>query len=417
MSMQPNTRQRSTLDKREIEYFMYCAAASGAFQGGRKHLYTMRDESAPKLLAFFSQDADSIHETAEKLYFSRKMPYYITKNSFFADQRRTDALFSIDNIVIDLDDHSGKLDARQLDHEINRLIFTLDEDYSGRMPAYNLTRSGRGLHLWIPLESFSAKMRLYHNVFAHSICETVEKAAQSINSPLQCDRTATMNAAGIVRLPFTYNTKAKRLATFEQRTTQRHTLDDLQEFCALTLSSTGKPIERQFGRRCTIPEDERRAYIPLNQKRIRFLNAIIDRADDLTGRRDLVLFLLCNSWMQYTGDADTAAAKLDDANRLLSEPLKADETKRIAEYIAKAGGLDFRIHTFLDFMCATFEERQLYIGMQNQREIDRAANRAKKAERNAKIIELHQKGYSQHQIAAELQCGRATIQRILSAQK
>lgn len=409
-----NTRQRAALDGTKIEYFMQCAAASGAFQGGAKQIYTIKSgETAPKLIAFYRQDAESIRETAERLNFSRKMPYYLTKNSFFADQRRNDALFSLDNITIDLDDHSGKLDGRQLDYEIDRLLYALD-DYSGRMPQYNLTRSGRGAHLWIPLESFSAKMRLYYSIYAHSICDTVERAAQEISSPLQLDRSASMNAAGIIRLPFTINQHTKQLATFEQRTEYRHTLDDLQEYCAINLDSTGREFERQHGRRCKT-SDDRRAYIPLNQKRIRFLNAVIDRADDLTGRRDTVLFLLCNAWMQYTGDADTARAKLDDANRRLSAPLTDTETAWIIDYIARKGGLDFKVQTFLDFMGATLSERMLYLdGMQNQRETDRAAARDRKAQRICDIIEMHRKGMKQAEIATACGCCQKTVSNIIA---
>lgn len=416
MNMLTNTRQRAALDGTKIEYFMQCAAASGAFQGGAKQIYTIKSgETAPKLIAFYRQDAESIRETAERLNFSRKMPYYLTKNSFFADQRRNDALFSIDNIVIDLDDHTGKLHGAQLDYEVDRLLYALDTDYSGRMPAYNLTRSGRGAHLWIPLESFSAKMRLYHNIYAHSICDTVGKAVQAINSPLQLDRAATMNAAGLIRLPFTINQHTGRLATFERRTTDRHTLDDLQELCALNLTDTGQLIEKQRGRRCTRSEDDRRAYIPLNQKRIRFLSAIIDRADDLTGRRDLILFLLCNSWMQFTGDAATACAKLDEANRRLSEPLTNAEIASIGDYIIKKGGLDFKVQTFLDFMCATFDERQLYLyDMPNQRETDRAAARDRKAQRICDIIEMHRKGMKQAEIATACGCCQKTVSNIIA---
>lgn len=414
--MLTKTRQRSTLDSTQIEYFMQLCTASGAFQGGAKQIYTWRNgENAPKLLAFYRQDEESIHAAAAQLYFSRRLPYYITKNSFIADQRRNSALFSLDNLVIDLDDHSGKLDGRQLDHEINRLIFTLDEDYSGRMPAFNLTRSGRGAHLWIPLESFSAKMRLYYSVYAHSLCDTVERAAQEIQSPLQIDRAASMNAAGIIRLPFTINQHTGKLATFEQRTTDRHTLDDLQEFCAVNLTETGKPIEKQHGRRCTRSEDDRRAYIPLNQKRIRFLSAIIDRADDLTGRRDLILFLLCNAWYQYTGDAATACEKLDEANRRLSEPLTNAEITNISAYITKKGGLDFKKQTFLDFMCATFDERQLYLyDMQNQRETDRAAARERKEQRICAIIEMHRNGMKQAEIATACGCCQKTVSNIIA---
>ena len=415
MSMLTTTRQRSMLDGAKIEYFLHCAAASGAFTGGCKQLFTIKNgETVPKLIAFYRQDADSIRETAERLYFSRKMPYYLTINSFSADQRRNDTLFSLDNIVLDLDDHSGKLDGRQLDYEIDRLIYTLDEDYSGRMPAFNLTRSGRGAHLWIPLESFSAKMRLYHNIYAHSICNTVEKAAQAIKSPLQLDRAATMNAAGLIRLPFTINQHTGRLATFEQRTTDRHTLDELQEYCAINLDSSGKEFERQRGRRCKT-SDDRAAFIPLNQKRIRFLSQIIDRADDLTGRRDLILFLLCNAWMQFTGDAATACAKLDEANRRLSEPLTNAEIASIGDYITKKGGLDFKVQTFLDFMCASFDERQLYLyGLPNQRETDRAAARERKAQRICAIIEMHRKGMKQAEIATACKCNQSTVARTIA---
>lgn len=414
MNMLQTTRQRSTLDADKIENFMNICAASGAFQGGAKQIYTWKHgENAPKLLAFYRQDAESIHAAAQQLYFSGKLPYYITKNSFFADQRRNSALFSLDNITIDLDDHSGNLDGRQLDYEIDRLLYALD-DHSGRMPAFNVTRSGRGAHLWIPLESFSAKMRLYYSIYAHSVCDTVERAAQEISSPLQLDRSASMNAAGIIRLPYTVNQHTRQLATFEQRTEYRYTLDDLQEICAFTLSDTGKPIEKQCGRRCTRSEDDRRAYIPLNQKRIRFLNAVIDRADDLTGRRDTVLFLLCNAWMQYTGDADTARAKLDDANRRLSAPLTDTETAWIIDYITRKGGLDFKVNTFLEFMGATLSERMLYLdGLPNQRETDRAAARDRKAERNAEIMRLHAAGCTVTEIAARCNCTRPTVNKVL----
>lgn len=408
------TTKEKVLSRAQIEYFLHLTAPPEDFAGGCRQIYTIQEgQTVPKLLSFFRQDHDSIHKAAQKLYFSQYLPYYVTKNSFYADRRQNQTLFSLDNIVIDCDYH-GKMREKDLNYEVDRLIYTLSEDYAGRMPAFNVTRSGRGLHLWIPLQSFSAKMLLPHQIFASALCGTVENAIRDINSPLQCDRTATMNAAGLIRLPFTVNTTCGRLATFEQRTASKYTLDDLQEYTALNLSADGKPIEKQFGRRCKESSADRAAYMPLHQKRIRFLSEVIAQSEDITGRRDVLLFLYCNSIMQATGSADAALTRTMELNTTLENPLTVPEVNRIADYIAKRGTLDFRVPSFLDFMNASYEERKLYQGMQSTRDAGRASNRAKKAERDQKIMDLRSKGMKQAEIAAQVGCSLRTVKTVTS---
>ena len=119
--------------------------------------------------------------------------------------------------------------------------------------------------------------------------------------------------------------------------------------------------------------------------------------------------------MQFTGDAATACAKLDEANRRLSEPLTNAEIASIGDYITKKGGLDFKVQTFLDFMCASFDERQLYLyGLPNQRETDRAAARERKAQRICAIIEMHRKGMKQAEIATACKCNQSTVARTIA---
>ena len=69
-----------------------------------------------------------------------------------------DELFSIDNIVIDLDVHDAdwtlKKYATELDYYTDKLIYIITNDYNGQFPEFNAVRSGRGVQLWIGLVSF-----------------------------------------------------------------------------------------------------------------------------------------------------------------------------------------------------------------------------------------------------------------------
>lgn len=390
--------------------FLHKTAPTDNFSGSRRQIHTMKNVNGiqiPQIISIFRKN--EIDEALKNIYFSDNKAYYTTKNGFIANQRQAAALLSLDNIVIDVDNHSGTATTREIQHEIDRLTYFLESDYAERIPEFNLTRSGRGAHLWISLDSYSAKLRYLHNLAAYSFCDTVSACIAENKIQLDVDTAASTNAAGLIRLPYTLNQHTHTFATFEERTDKRYNIDELQRYCAINVSSDGQVIEKTIERRCAHSEEDRQRYIPLFNKRLNFLNIIIEQNESLTGRRDLVLFLYANTMYQLTLDEAETAAATHKANQKLDEPLTRTEIDAIIKCIVKKGGYDFKVTSFLDFMHATTQERWCYSNMQSEREIERERNRQIKAERNAKITELHLKGYSQREIANEIGCSRNTV--------
>lgn len=399
---------RPQIEVAKIGDFLKMTAATGSRRGCRQ-LYTFTD-NVPQLLSFYRNNAEGADEALSKLYFTENKPYYVTKNSFFANYRRNDSLFSLDNIVIDCDVHDGSLRGRELDHELDRLTYSLENDYSERMPSFNLCRSGRGAHLWVGLESFTAKLQYLHNIAALSFADTVARCIHENGLNLEVDTAATTNAAGLIRLPYTFNQHTGTQAIFETRTSRRYTVDELQAFTAINIDE-GRLVEKSLERRCKGTDEDRLAYIPLHKKRLRFLDVLIQEGVT-EGRRDLVLFQYVNSSFWLTNSADGAREAAQNVNRRFAVPLPQKKVDEIVRYILEKGGLTFKKMTFLAFLNATPNERLLYISnLPNQREADRAQAREAKTDRDRRIMELKARGYTQTEVAAALAVSLRTVKR------
>lgn len=397
----------------QIREFFGLHAATPNFAGGARQIYTMQGE--PQLVTWFRQQPSEIAAAVERLYFYGDSAYYTTKNSFFADKRQSKYLFSLDNIVIDVDCHDRELSDREYKYYSDQLCYVLGEDNGGRIPEFNVCRSGRGLHLWTALQSASAKIQPYYSLYGGMIADRVQAVCKEIGSPFTVDTAATVNAAGLVRLPWTINQAVGRIAEFEKYTDRRYSFEELQELCALNINgSSGKLFEKSHGRRCK--ETDRAAYLPLNRKRLNFLESIISNDNEQTGRRDLLLFAYINAAFQLSGSAEFALSQGVKFNSQYSEPLSIGEIRTIHKYIVDRGGLDFTVKRFFEFVQATVTEMSLYNSTISDREAQRAANRQKKAERNAKILFLHSQGLSCRQIAAECGCSKDSVSRLIQRQ-
>lgn len=407
------TTQTTGVKKEKIAEFLKLHAASSNFSGGARQLYTL--EGAPKLITWYRQQPQEIETALENIAFHGCTAYYTTKNSFFADKRSTNTLFSLDNIVIDLDCHEKSLSDREYSYECSRLIYLLENDNGGRIPQFNACRSGRGLHLWTALQSSSAKLLPMYQLYSSIIADNVQRVCSELETPFSIDTAASLNAAGLIRLPYTYNASAARIALFEKRTEHRYTLDELQELCALNLDRFGRVFEKQKGHRTAETAADRAAYKPLNRKRMRFIEALIKDTPKQTGRRSILLFLYLNAAYSLAESEDYAMQKAAALNAQLSEPQPQKELERQLKAVVSYGGLDFTKERFFEFMQATALERLAYQNVSSEREAQRAEARQNKQERNAQIIELHNKGFSSREIAAKVGCDFSTVSRFLKS--
>ena len=186
----------------------------------------------------------NIEKAIKKLKTYQNINYYITTNGFTGTPGRIQQnLFSLNNIVIDIDCHSksltpGLLD-QQLDHLVQLMVHDWVDDIDLLMPNA-VVRTGRGLQFWWFHESLSARSNKW------TWESTAKKLATQIDrlmhqhqpqegilddfSKIQVDFNASGASSGVFRLPGTMNVTAKKRATVQLISKQRLTLQDLKEF-------------------------------------------------------------------------------------------------------------------------------------------------------------------------------------------
>lgn len=402
-----------TTQNTDLQDFFATIAPSANFGFGAKQIWTFNN-GYPRLVKFFR--LDETEQTADNLFFRKDKDYYITKNSFIADKRDSDCLFSLDNIAIDIDRHTGT-DFAELDYEIDRLIYILDNDYQGKFPEFNIVRTGRGVHLWIKLESFAAKslsIKLLYNMICGYFCDLIAEIIAENDIQLTVDRTASVDATRMMRIPTSYNQSRKGFkAIWEHRTDRTYSIQELmQEFPIDLHKSNKKPTTKQNATEKDINEAD---YKAMHIKRTSFIESLIaDNNGDCCGKRDKLLLLWYNHAVMIM-DNQTAADKLNKLNKQFTKPLKPSEIKLITNYIDTHGHLKFKTATFFDWCECTLNQRMEYTS-NSQRELEREKARKRKAQRNAEIHTLKAMGLSVRKIAQTLGCSPTTVQAVLKAE-
>ena len=417
-------RQRETLPNNEqIKEFIKSIAPTDNFANSRKIIYTrfykykrggIVEESFRRLV-YFKQNSEEEYSRIDRKPFYGDSDYYITKNSFIAQERSEDTVFSFDNMVFDLDIHENFRGWKQLDFEVDRLLYLLQNDYKWEFPAFNAVKTGRGVQLWVALESFSGKMSKMYRKLNGALMERLKAILLDMGSELRLDDNTSNDMCRVVRLPFTHNTHRTDFETeYIHNTDYRYDIDELLEYV-----EGKKPEKPQIQHKRTVSGD----WDGLNTKRIRFIERLItDNHGNCRGRREVMAWLYFNSLIQLY-DFEAAADKLDTLNDRFSEPLRNSQIRTITDQFYKKqlkigtvkanGYTELGYYTipstmWLDFLGCSVEERKAYCDA-SCRDLDRKAARERKAERDKQIAKLRAEGYTAEQVAEKVGCSVRTV--------
>ena len=378
---------------------------------------------------------EDIAERINSICFYEGKDYYITKNSFrksrrSAKNRKTgqmeSTLFSLDNIVIDLDMHDKEATFEEIDREIVKLfrvLFREKEKESSALPRFSFAvKTGRGVHLWIRLESFSAKLTNGYRHFVRQIIAELKAILSFEDIKLDIDEAASINPAGVVRLPYTSNSKRPgyetQLHVFYEESPYRYTYQELSEMYPIS-----KPVrqEKQNAKDPNLLEEKTKSHShdtgSLTGKRVKFLEWLIeDRGGWCEGYRDLMLHHYYNALVQIT-DRSTAQEKLSNLNQKFTSPLSEKDIQyNIVKPIDKKGFYKYTNQRFLTDIGANSKERQ-HFEEKNQKQLEREAARQKKADRNAQIRLLAENGYTREEISKKANCSVKTVTAVLNTGK
>lgn len=417
--------RRERYHNEKILNFVRYIRSTDGFENSIRMIKTKRGKNAEHgfgTLAFFRQnDEEKMRYWLNTVRFGRNRDYYITKNSYCGNHSLSETLFSLDNIVIDIDNHK-RISLHELDRQVDRLIWVLDNDFNGMIPPYGIVYSGRGVQLWIGLESVPAteKWQYRYQQLTEYFCNFLDNIIKDYKIRLEVDRAASMRINGFVRLPETWNTKRKdgRKIIAERFPLYRmHIYDILEEYTDIPFDRNKKPAPKRAKACQSVPKRAYRPqngdnYTPYQMKCMRFIERLVNEHDgNCDGRRELLLFHYYNSAIQVY-EKETATEMVKELNQKFSVPLRNTEVSCAVKSPDKKI-YRYSVEKFLCVICISEEEKQWYYECTYDRKKDREQARQAKQERNQQIFKLHEEGRNRKEIAETIGCCAKTVSEVL----
>ena len=134
----------------------------------------------------------------------------------------------------------------------------------------------------------------------------------------------------------------------------------------------------------------------------------------VTGQRDMFLFCVHCIW-SHLADSEDIMSHVRAFNQLFSDPLTDAE---VEGYMSTANEKRYQATnaTIIDRLEITEAEQDRICFYTNKRAQERAVARQKKAERDAKILQMYTDGASVVDIASAVGCSRPTVYSVLGKQ-
>lgn len=346
----------------------------------------------------------------ENLCYYPSYDYYVMANTFTQKKGEEPKLFSLENIVIDLDIHKGYGSGRNAGTETScedLLLFIQNAWNEGHfesdLPEVNtVVFTGRGVQVWFALESASSSLLFMYEKVADYLASKLEEFIKRYEYRLgrfTVDKAASGSPMGLFRIPCTFNTRAGKRGKAVMLTWQKRSLVDLYQ-CFFSQGICGRKRLKKGG------------YGQLAGKRMSFLNALLDHRKSLGFpigmMRDLFCFIAYNSCI-HEMDHEQALAEVYSLNDLFPDPLSK---KELLGYLSTSFRKEYRISTskMMAMLCVSGEEKKL-ICISNGAKERKFRHVTKEDER--KMISYCKKGFNKKQIADKSGFSQTTVARIL----
>lgn len=349
---------------------------------------------------------------------------YICANGMKSGYKRTfDNLINIQNLVIDIDSHSSKLSIE----ELNKHILKFQEKLLDRLVLKPnlINRTGRGVHLWFSIEPCHVSLSKICLSVIDMLCNHITEIMLELNeNELSVDRASSLKLNGLFRLPYSYNTKAKRWSECRLVHEEFPNVNQLRKKLLSNgyksdyfVEPTGKKKigkkrvfsgKYHFSNRINLND-----YTPCLIHRKMFLEQVIQARGGKKGSRDLLMFALYSTVI-WLFDKEDAQAYCEEWNSTFEQPLKDSKLWEIFRDVDRKR-YKFTVTKFLNLINATDEERGWYHKLSVKEERKKARHKAKE-KRNRKVKELREEGLTIVAISKEMNLSRPTIYKILKAE-
>lgn len=235
---------------------------------------------------------------------------------------------------------------------------------------------------------------------------------------LTIDKASSLKLNGLFRMPYTYNTKAKRWSEGHLVHEELPNINELNEvlrengFKSQYFTSEKKPKKVTSSKYKFSKKIKDNDYTPCLIHRKRFMEYLFKTREIEVGARDIMIFAMYSTIIMLL-DREEAQEYCLELNATFKEPLKIGKVCAIFKEIDKKRHR-FTVERFFDFINAT-EEEKAWFYKSTVKEQRKQEKRQAKIDRNNKIKEMRAKGVSVLAISKEVKLSPKAIYNILNA--
>lgn len=456
------TKRKQTLEQRKesyiksgLEHFCRVHFPADSTYNGRVAVCARKVmDGKPMMKTVMTPQVGNLCNSLQEMYFNEHLNYYITANTLTKGSRRSTNLFSLNNIVIDIDCHGGQapevlgwflpqfvkwllVRVWQLDENPylpftgpikNQSVYCPEADLFGDEKTYlplpnTIVITGRGVQLWWALEPcYKTYLDLYNEVklaWMQKLQEMISDEKYFANE-LKVDFSASKSAVGLYRLPCTVNTNTKRLGSMKVLHGQQYSLLDLKKYyTSPQRMSSNNAQKSNYGSNIISLDCVRSGF-----RRVEQLEKLRQIRELPAGEeyRDLFCFHVYNAYLFAGLDQEQAWDKLIAFNEGFHMPLSESDLKNVIVTSRRKNGYKYKDQTIID-MLSISEAEQEAIGMGkcaynqvqkvSKREQERTERRLAKQEKYYEIVVRHESGESKSAIARAMGVSRTTVIKII----
>ena len=370
-------------------------------------------------------NTSDIGKSLEKMAdFHQYQEYFLTANSFSTPkERKKKNLYTIQNIVLDIDIHSAKRDRGIFIQRLDAVLYLAFKDETFPLPVPNtVVYTGRGIQLWWAVCPFSAKelLYVYHDLvryFASEITKRINEDKE-LKKHVIVDAAASKKESGLFRMPGTWNAKSRTFGSF--RILHENKFDAVFLFFDRH-PKTGKPFIKYKNKRKNRFLD----YGKYMEEKIRHLIKL-RREEGLeeNGFRDLYCLIVYCAYLSSGTAEEIAWEKTMALNEGFQHPLLE---KELRNYMSSATEKKYRftfekVIEYLDIdekeqetIClkpagVRKKEREM---AKKRAEENRKRRKEEKEKKKLRVLELLMKGYTQQKIAGIIGCTQSTVSKVI----
>lgn len=429
-------RYHNNLPPSAIDWFRVHYQPSN-FDGRFRIGYRSNDTKEIYRLAMFP--LSKLTEFLEEMHVSSKLDYYITPNSFSGVQRTSEGLFSLHNIVIDIDAHGADPDGPSYSSSMDLKeaflrSFKRDVMAEGSFPSPNsVVMTGRGFQFWWAIVPMSCKCLSWYKEIRSALISRIRVFLDEYRE-FKCfkvDGSASSNTVGYFRLPGTVNTKTLTTVTAEIWRREQHSTHDMIDWAKnweaymVAEASYEWPETDNFVSKYGSTDVYFLKDIHTNAFfRLRQLTQLRLLRDNDVGEetRNNMCFIAYNAMLPSIGP-EKAWEKLCLFNSGFKDPMTEKELHQTIDTSLKKGGYKYSNEAMIEFLGITPGEQEaigLYAPTQPYTPMTRLSNhpsrqasrRLAKAVRDDNIKELYSQGMSCVEIGERLGVTAKTAHKI-----